>query len=63
MEVDPKEAALARKQIVVEQDNEVRDWTQALGGTEQELRNALVPPAPAPLVPPSATLSRRWGNT
>ena len=63
MEVDPKEAALDRKLIAIEQDNEVRDWMQALGCTEQELRNALVPPPPAPLVPPSATLSRRWGHT
>ena len=28
MEADPNQAALDRKLIAVEQDNEVRDWTE-----------------------------------
>ena len=41
MSDDPKKTGEDRKLISLEQDHEVRSWTQSLGVTEQQLRAAV----------------------
>ena len=41
MEDDPSKTALDRKMISLEQEHEVRYWTEVLGCTEEELRRAV----------------------
>lgn len=38
---DPTQTAADRSRISLNQDHEVRDWTQSLGCTEEELRQAV----------------------
>ena len=38
---DPKKTGLDRKEISLTEPYEVRDWMQAFGCTEQELRDAV----------------------
>lgn len=41
MKGDPSKTALDRKMISLEQEHEVRYWTEVLGCTEEELRRAV----------------------
>jgi hypothetical protein len=38
---DPKKTGLDRKLISLEEPHEVRSWTNSLGCTEEQLRNAV----------------------